>query len=133
MTKYDLRQWKKHSEPIATERIAETKFAIWRTRILLAASTSVDAQDAKLAPKQLMTEMIIDACQLWDSGIKGSLRDCAELYDQVWARMCDMFRSVARTEILYRDAFMNAFGTIAEELTRSLLADSEKESTDDRI
>lgn len=131
MTKYDLRQWKKHSEPIAAERIAETKFAIWRTRILLAASTSVDAQDAKLAPKQLMTEMIIDACQLWDSGIKGSLRDCAELYDQVWARMCDMFRSVARTEILYRDAFMNAFGTIAEELTKSLLADSGKEPTDD--
>lgn len=130
MTNYDLWQWKKHSEPIAAERIAETKFAIWRTRILLAASTSVDAQDAKLAPKQLMTEMIIDACQLWDSGIKGSLRDCAELYDQVWARMCDMFRSVARTEILYRDAFMNAFGTIAEELTRSRLADSEKESTE---
>lgn len=130
MTKYDLRQWKKHSEPIAAERIADAKFAIWRTRILLAASTSADAQDAKLAPKQLMTEMIIDACQLWDSGIKGSLRDCAELYDQVWARMCDMFRSVARTEILYRDAFMNAFGTIAEELTRSLMADSEKESTE---
>lgn len=130
MTKYDLRQWKKHSEPIAAERIADAKFAIWRTRILLAASTNIYAQDAKLAPKQLMTEMIIDACQLWDSGIKGSLRDCAELYDQVWARMCDMFRSVARTDILYRDAFMNAFGTIAEELMRSLLADSEKESTE---
>ena len=80
-----------------------------------------------------MSEMIMDTCHLWDSGIKGSLRDCAELYDQVWAHMCDLFRSVARTEILYRDAFMNAFGTIAEELTRSLLAEQRKESTDDRI
>lgn len=129
MTKYDLRQWKKQSEPIAAEHIAEAKFATWRTRILFAAA-NVDAEDAKLAPKQLLSEMITDAVQLWDSGIKGSLRACAELYDQVWARMCDMFKCIARTDILDRDGFMNAFGTIAEELTRSLLADSGKESTE---
>lgn len=128
MTKYDLRQWKKQSEPIAAEHIAEAKFATWRTRILFAAA-NVDAEDSKLALKQLLIEMINDACHLWDSGIKGSLRDCAELYDQVWAHLCDMFRSVARTDILDREGFMNAFSTIAEELTRSLLADSEKEST----
>lgn len=129
MTKYDLRQWKKHSEPIAAERIAEAKFAIWRTRILFAAA-NVDADDSKLALTQLLSEMIMDACHLWESKIKGSLRECAELYDQVWAHMCDLFRSIARTDILDRDGFMNAFGTIAEELMRSLLADSEKESTE---
>lgn len=127
MTKYDLRQWKKQSEPIAAEHIAEAKFATWRTRILFAAANA-DAEDSKIAVKQLLSEMIIDACRLWDSGLKGSLRDCAELYDSVWDRMCGMFQSVARTDILDRDGFMNAFGTIAEELTRSLLADSEKET-----
>lgn len=130
MTKYDLRQWKKHSEPIAAERIAETKFAIWRTRILFAAANA-DAEDSSLALKQLLSEMIMDACHLWDSGIKGSLRNCAELYDQVWAHMCDLFKCIARTDILDRDGFMNAFGTIAEELTKSFLADSGKEPTDD--
>lgn len=129
MTKYDLRQWTKYSEPIAAEHIAEAKFATWRTRILFAAANA-DDEDSKLALKQLLSEMIMDACHLWESNIKSSLRDCAELYDQVWARMCDMFRSVARTDILDRDGFMNAFGTIAEELTRSLLADSRKESTE---
>lgn len=129
MTKYDLRQWKKHSEPIAAERIADAKFAIWRTRILFAAANA-DAEDSKLALKQLLSEMIMDACHLWDSNIKGSLRDCAELYDQVWAHMCDMFRSVARTDILDRDGFMNAFGTIAEEIMKMLCEDSEKESTE---
>lgn len=129
MTKYDLRQWKKHSEPIAAERIADAKFAIWRTRILFAAANA-DDEDSKLALKQLLSEMIMDACHLWESKIKGSLRDCAELYDQVWAHMCDMFRSIARTDILDRNGFMNAFGTIAEELMRSLLADSGKESTE---
>lgn len=129
MTKYDLRQWKKHSGPIAAERIADAKFAIWRTRILFAAANA-DDEDSKLALKQLLSEMIMDACHLWESKIKGSLRDCAELYDQVWAHMCDMFRSIARTDILDRNGFMNAFGTIAEELTRSLLADSGKESTE---
>lgn len=129
MTKYDLRQWKKHDAPIAAEHIADAKFAIWRTRILFAAANA-DSEDSKLALKQLLSEMIMDTCHLWDSGIKGSLRDCAELYDQVWEHMCDMFRSVARTDILDRDGFMNAFGTIAEELTRSLLVDSGKESTE---
>lgn len=129
MTKYDLRQWKKHSESIAAERIAEAKFATWRTRILFAAANA-DDEDSKLALKQLLSEMIMDACHLWDSNIKGSLCDCAELYDQVWMHMCDMFRSVARTDILDRDGFMNAFGTIAEELTRSLIAETEKESTE---
>lgn len=129
MTKYDLRQWKKHSESIAAEHIAEAKFATWRTRILFAAANA-DDEDSKLALKQLLSEMIMDACHLWESKIKGSLRDCAELYDQVWAHMCDMFRSVARTDILDRNGFMNAFGTIAEELTRSLLEDSRKESTE---
>lgn len=129
MSKYDLRQWKKYSEPIAAEHIADAKFAIWRTRILFAAANA-DAEDSKLALKQLLSEMIMDACQLWDSGIKGSLRECAELYDQVWAHMCDMFRSLARTDILDRNGFMNAFGTIAEELMRSLLADSGNESTE---
>ena len=129
MTKYDLRQWKKQSESIAAERIAEAKFATWRTRILFAAANA-DEEDAKLAPKQLLNEMITDAVQLWDSGIKGSLRDCVELYDQVWARMCAMFHSVARTEILESDGFMTAFGTVAAELLRSLLADSGKESTE---
>ena len=129
MTKYDLRQWKNYSEPIAAEHIADAKFATWRTRILFAAANA-DDEDSKLAMKQLLSEMIMDACHLWESNIKGSLRDCAELYDQVWAHMCDMFRSVARTDILDRDGFMNAFRMIAEELTRSLLADSEKESTE---
>nr|DAP58509.1 MAG TPA: hypothetical protein [Caudoviricetes sp.] len=129
MTKYDLRQWKKHSEPVAAERIADAKFAIWRTRILFAAANA-DAEDSSLALKQLLSEMIVDTCHLGVSGIKGPLRDCAELYDQVWAHMCDMFRSVARTDILDRDGFMNAFGTIAEELMRLLLADSGKESTE---
>lgn len=129
MTKYDLRQWKKYSEPIAAEHIADAKFATWRTRILFAAANA-DDEDSKLALRQLLSEMIMDACHLWDSGVKGSLCDCAELYDQVWAHMCDMFRSVARIDILDRDGFMNAFRTIAEELTRSLLADSEKESTE---
>ena len=129
MTKYDLRQWKKYSEPIAAEHIADEKFATWRTRILFAAANA-DNEDSKLALKQLLSEMIMDACHLWDSGIKGSLRECAELYDQVWAHLCDMFRSLARTDILDRNGFMNAFGTIAEELMRSLLADSGKESTE---
>lgn len=129
MTKYDLRQWKKYSEPIAAEHIADAKFATWRTRILFAAANA-DDEDSKLAMKQLLSEMIMDACHLWESNIKGSLRDCAELYDQVWAHMCDMFRSVARTDILDRDGFMNAFRTIAKELTRSLLAEPEKESTE---
>ena len=129
MTKYDLRQWKKHSEPIAAEHIADAKFATWRTRILFAAANA-DDEDSKLALKQLLSEMIMDACHLWDSGVKGSLRECAELYDQVWAHMCDMFRSIARTDILDRNGFMNAFGTIADELMRSLLADSGKESTE---
>lgn len=132
MTKYDLRQWKKHCEPVAAERIADAKFAIWRTRILFAAANA-DAEDSSLALKQLLLEMMTDTCHLCVSGIKGPLRDCAELYDQVWAHMCDMFRSVARTDILDRDGFMNAFRTIAEELMRLLLADSGKESTDDRI
>lgn len=129
MTKYDLRQWKKYSEPIAAEHIADAKFATWRTRILFAAANA-DDEDSKLALKQLLSEMIMDACHLWDSGIKGSLRECAELYDQVWAHMCDMFRSIARTDILDRNGFMNAFRTIAEELTRLLLADSRKERTE---
>lgn len=129
MTKYDLRQWKKYSEPIAVEHIADAKFATWRTRILFAAANA-DDEDSKLALKQLLSEMIMDACHLWESNIKGSLRECAELYDQVWAHMCDMFRSIARTDILDRNGFMNAFGTIADELMRSLLADSGKESTE---
>lgn len=129
MTKYDLRQWKKYSEPIAAEHIADAKFATWRIRILFAAANA-DDEDSKLAMKQLLSEMIMDACHLWDTGIKSSLHDCAELYDQVWAHMCDMFRSVARTDILDRDGFMNAFRTIAEELTRSLIAESRKESTE---
>ena len=129
MTKYDLRQWKKYSETIAAEHIADAKFATWRTRILFAAANA-DDEDSKLAMKQLLSEMIMDACHLWDTGIKGSLRECAELYDQVWAHMCDMFRSIARTDILDRNGFMHAFGTIAEELMRSLLADSGKESTE---
>ena len=78
MTKYDLRQWKKYSEPIAAEHIADAKFATWRTRILFAAANA-DNEDSKLALKQLLSEMIMDACHLWDSGIKGSLRECAEL------------------------------------------------------
>ena len=77
MTKYDLRQWKKYSETIAAEHIADAKFATWRTRILFAAANA-DDEDSKLAMKQLLSEMIMDACHLWDSGIKGSLRDCAE-------------------------------------------------------
>ena len=129
MTKYDLRQWKKYSEPIAAEHIADAKFATWRTRILFAAANA-DDEDAVRAPKELLVEMITDSVQLWLSGFKDSLRECADLYNIVWSIMCDMFRSVARTEILERDGFMNAFGTIAEELMRSLLADARKESTE---
>lgn len=129
MTKYDLRQWKKYSEPIAAEHIADAKFATWRTRILFAAANA-DDEDAVRALKELLVEMITDSVQLWISGFKDSLRECADLYNIVWSLMCDMFRSVARTDILDRDGFMNAFGTIAEELTRSLLAESRKESTE---
>lgn len=127
MTKYDLRQWKKQSEPIAAERIAEAKFATWRTRILFAAANA-DEEDAKLAPKQLLLEMITDTVQLWESGLKGSLCNCADLYNTVWARMCGMFRSVARTEILELEGFMNTFKTVAEELVKALAEDTGKES-----
>lgn len=129
MTKYDLRQWKKKDEMTASQNIAEAKFSMWRTRILFAAANA-DAEDAKLAPKQLLIEMITDTVQLWDSGIKGSLKECAELYAMVWVRMCGMFRSVARTDILELDGFTNAFSTVAEELVKSLAEDSRKESTE---
>lgn len=114
---------------LAALNIAEAKFATWRTRILFAAANA-DGEDAVRAPKELLVEMITDSVQLWISGFKDSLRECADLYNIVWSLMCGMFRSVARTDILDRDGFMNAFGTIAEELTRSLLADSGKESTE---
>lgn len=129
MTKYDLKQWKKKDETTAAQNIAEAKFAAWRTRILFAAANA-DAEDAKLAPKQLLVEMITDTVQLWDSGLKGSLKDCAEFYDTVWARMRSMFRSVARTDILELDGFMNAFKSVAEELTKAMLEDLEKEKTE---
>lgn len=129
MTKYDLRQWKKKDEMTASLDIAEAKFATWRTRILFAAANA-DAEDAKLAPKQLLIEMITDTVQLWDSGLKGSLKECAELYDIVWARMCGMFKSVARTDILELDGFMNAFVSVAEELTKAMLEESGKETTE---
>lgn len=129
MTKYDLRQWKKKDEATASLNIAEAKFATWRTRILFAAANA-DAEDAKLAPKQLLVEMITDTVQLWDSGLKGSLNDCAELYDTVWARMCSMFRSVARTDILELDGFMNAFRSVAREIAKAMLEDLEKEKTE---
>lgn len=132
MTKYDLRQWKKKDELTAAQHIAEAKFATWRTRILFAAANA-DAEDAKLAPKQLLIEMITDTVHLWDSGLKGSLRDCADLYNVVWACMCGMFRSLARTDILELDGFMTAFSTVAEELVKQMAEDSEKEPTDDRI
>lgn len=125
MTKYDLRQWKKKDEMTASQNIAEAKFATWRTRILFAAANA-DAEDAKLAPKQLLVEMITDTVQLWDSGLKGSLRDCAYLYNTVWARMCGMFRSVARTEILEPDGYMTAFKTIAKDLANQMAEDSGK-------
>lgn len=125
MTKYDLRQWKKHSEPVAAERIADAKFAIWRTRILFAAANA-DAEDAKLAPKQLLLEMMTDTFELWDSGLKGSLVDCAHLYDKVWSRMRILFRLVARTDILERDGFMNAFVSAARDITKILAEDSGK-------
>lgn len=129
MTKYDLRQWKKKDETMASQNIAEAKFSMWRTRILFAAANA-DAEDAKLAPKQLLIEMITDTVQLWDSGLKGSLKECADLYNTVWARMCGMFRSVARTDILELDGFMTAFSAVAEELVKSLAEDSGKESTE---
>lgn len=125
MTKYDLRQWKKHSEPIAAEHIAEAKFATWRTRILFAAA-NVDAEDAKLAPKELLLEMMTDTFQLWDSGLKGSLVDCAHLYDKVWSRICSLFRLVARTDILECDGFMNAFVLAASNITKTMAEDSGK-------
>lgn len=129
MTKYDLLQWKKYSEPIAAEHIADAKFATWRTRILFAAANA-EAEDAVRAPKELLVEMITDSVQLWISGFKDSLRECADLYNIVWSLMCGMFHSVARTEILERDGFMTAFVSVAGELTKSLLADSGKESTE---
>lgn len=129
MTKYDLRQWKNKDEMTAALNIAEAKFATWRTRILFAVANA-DAEDAVRAPKELLVEMITDSVRLWISGFKDSLRECADLYNIVWSLMCGMFHSVARTEILERDGFMAAFVSVAEELTRSLLADSEKESTE---
>ena len=60
MTKYDLRQWKKYSEPIAAEHIADARFATWRSRILFAAA-NVDAEDSKLAMKQLQSEKTMEA------------------------------------------------------------------------
>lgn len=129
MTKYDIQQWKKKDEVVASQNIAEAKFATWRTRILFAA-TNADAEDAKLAPKQLLVEMITDAVQLWDSGLKGSLNDCSELYNTVWARMCGMFKSVARTDILELDGFMNAFRPVARELAKTMLEESGKGTTE---
>lgn len=129
MTKYDLRQWKKKDEATASLNIAEAKFSTWRTRILFAAANA-DAEDAKLAPKQLLVEMITDTVQLWDSGLKGSLNECAKLYDTVWAHMCGMFRSVARTDILELDGFMNAFRSVAREIAKAMLEDLEKEKTE---
>lgn len=125
MTKYDLRQWRRQDECIAVDRIAEAKFATWRTRILFAAANA-DADDAKLAPEQLMVEMITDTVELWNSGIKGSLRDCAELYDRVWRRMCWLFKSLARTDILEPDGYMTAFKTVAKELVTQMAEDSGK-------
>lgn len=125
MTKYDLRQWKKKDEMTASQNIAEAKFATWRTRILFAAANA-DAEDAKLAPKQLLIEMITDTVQLWDSGLKGSLRDCANLYDQVWCRMCWLFKSLARIEILELNGYMTAFKTVAEDLATQMIEDSGK-------
>lgn len=125
MTKYDLRQWRKVTEETAIVRIAEAKFATWRTRILFAAANA-DAEDAISAPKALMVEMITDTVALWDSGLKGSLRDCANLYDRVWRRMCWLFKSLARTEILEPDGYMTAFKTVAKDLVTQMAEDSGK-------
>lgn len=125
MTKYDLRQWRTVSEENAIIRIAEAKFSTWRTRILFAAANA-DAEDAKVAPKQLMVEMVTDTVALWDSGLKGSLRDCANLYAQVWSRMCWLFKSLARTEILEPDGYMTAFKTVAKDLVTQMAEDSGK-------
>lgn len=125
MTKYDLRQWRKVTEENAIVRIAEAKFATWRTRILFAAANA-DAEDAISAPKALMVEMITDTVALWDSGLKGSIRDCANLYDRVWRRMCWLFKSLARTEILEPDGYMTAFKTVAKDLVTQMAEDSGK-------
>lgn len=129
MTEYDLRQWRDKSTTIATINIAEAKFATWRTRVLFT-ETNADADDTKLALKELLLEMMTDTFQLWDSGLKGSLVDCVHLYNKVWSRMRILFRVVARTDILERDGFMDAFVFASEEITKMLCEDSEKESTE---
>lgn len=129
MTEYDLRQWRDKSTTIATINIAEAKFETWRTRVLFT-ETNADADDTKLALKELLLEMMADTFQLWDSGLKGSLVDCVHLYNKVWSRMRILFRIVARTDILERDGFMDAFVFASEEITKMLCEDSEKESTE---
>lgn len=112
MTEYDLRQWRDCTTTTATLNIAAAKFKTWRTRIRFT--------------EELLLEMMTDTFELWDSGLKGSLVDCAHLYNKVWSRMRILFRIVARTDILERDGFMNAFVSAARDITKILTEDSGK-------
>lgn len=112
MTEYDLRQWRDCTTTTATINIAAAKFKTWRTRIRFT--------------EELLLEMMTDTFELWDSGLKGSLVDCAHLYNKVWSRMRILFRIVARTDILERDGFMNAFVSAARDITKILAEDSGK-------
>lgn len=112
MTEYDLRQWRDCTTTTATLNIAAAKFKTWRTRIRFT--------------EELLLEMMTDTFELWDSGLKGSLVDCAHLYNKVWSRMRILFRIVARTDILERDGFMNAFVSAARDITKILAEDSGK-------
>lgn len=112
MTEYDLRQWRDCTTATATLNIAAAKFKTWRTRIRFT--------------EELLLEMMTDTFELWDSGLKGSLVDCAHLYNKVWSRMRILFRIVARTDILERDGFMNAFVSAARDITKILAEDSGK-------
>lgn len=119
MTKYDLRQWKKKDEMTAAHNIAKAKFKKWRTRIFYAVAHA-DRDDATLAPKELLIEMLADSIQLWDSGLKGSLAECIELYDLVWAYMCDLFFDVAGTDILVGDMYTKMANPIEDRATKTV-------------
>lgn len=119
MTKYDLRQWKNKDEMTAALNIAKVKFKKWRTRILYAVA-HVDPADTKLAPRELLIEMLTDTIQLWDSGLKGSLKDCIELYAWVWAYMCDLFFDTAGTDILVNDIYMKTANQIEDTVTKTM-------------
>lgn len=126
MTEYDLKEWQDKTLTIATNNIAEAKFATWRTRILLAAANK-NADDTVCALSELLVEMLADSIQLWISGFNDSPIDCVHLYNKVWNRLRMLFLVEARTDLLERDGFMHAVVSGIDEIASLLHAELEKE------